>query len=338
MRHTPKRALSIRLDRFATIYLNGSETVLKMGSHDSPDYVFISHAHLDHICKQEPQNVEAICSEETFILSTLRGFGIKRAESPFLLLDSGHILGSKSIVLEAGCEEILYTGDVNNIPLADMPRQCFPKVHTLIIESNYGCPNLVFPPRHELVKEVVDYVRENLKKSRPVVFMGYPLGKSQHVQMILDRFLPDVEKYVSPSIARYNDVYRLFSMMINDKNILFSQSQSFPQDSNWVLYYPSISGRNAFLQVIKKKYGAVLIWFSGRSLLKGYEEMLAVDRAFPLSDHADFNGLLKIVEETSPQKILTVHGFSKEFSQELRNLGYEAYDLNSFRGRCIRLF
>lgn len=334
----PNKAISIRLDKFATIYLSGNEAVLKIGSSGSPDYVFISHAHLDHICKQGSQNVEAVCSEETFILSTLRGFGIKRAEDPFPLLDSGHILGSKSIVLETGGEKILYTGDVNNSPLAGIPRQCFPKTHTLIIESNYGHPSLVFPPRHELVKEVVDYVRENLKNSRPVVFMGYPLGKSQHVQMILDCFLPDVEKYASPSITRYNEVYRLFSMAIEEKKILCSQSQVFPRDSNWVLYYPNISGRNAFMQVIKKKYGAVLIWFSGRSLLKGYEEMLAVDRAFPLSDHADFNGLLKIVEETSPQRVLTIHGFSREFSQELRNLGYEAYDLNSLRGRCIRLF
>jgi putative mRNA 3-end processing factor len=332
------KALSIKLDRFATIYLNGRETALEIGSSRSPNYVFISHAHLDHICKQESKDVEAICSEETFILSTLRGFGIKRADSPFLLLDSGHILGSKSIVLETNCEKILYTGDVNNSPLADIPRQHFPKTHILIIESNYGCPSLVFPPRHELIKEVVDYVRENLNRGRPAVLMGYPLGKSQHVQMILDRFLPDVEKYVSPSIARYNEVYRLFSMTIEEKKTLCSQSQSFPKDSNWVLYYPNISGRNAFMQIIKRRYGAVLIGLSGRSLLKGYEEMLAVDRAFPLSDHADFNGLLKIVEETSPQKVLTMHGFSREFSKELRNLGYEACDFNSLRGKRIKLF
>ncbi|MEM2487162.1 MAG: MBL fold metallo-hydrolase [Thermoproteota archaeon] len=337
MPHFSKRTFSINLDRFATIYLNEYGTLLKPGSDSSADYVFISHAHLDHI-RKSPQNLEAICSEETFILSALRGIGLKRVEKHFPLFDSGHILGSKAILLEARNGTILYTGDINTSPLGDIPRQRFPKVHTLIIESNYGSPNLVFPPRHELVKEAVDYLRENLSKNRPVVLMGYPLGKSQHIQMIFDSFLPDVEKYTSPSILRYNDVYRLFSLTIESKNIMYSQSQILPKGYNWVLYYPNISGRNAFMQVLKKKYNAVLIGFSGRSLLNDYEETLNIDKAFPLSDHADFRGLLKIVEETSPQKVFTIHGFSKRFSRELRKSGYEAYDLNSMKEKCIKLF
>jgi len=332
-----KKVFSINLDRFATIYVNEHETLLKPGSDSSADYVFISHAHLDHIYKST-QDSGAICSEETFLLSTLRGIGLKRVEEPFPLFDSGHILGSKAILIEAGDETILYTGDINTSPLGNIPRQRFPKVHTLIIESNYGNPNLVFPPRSELVKEAVDYLRENLSKNRPVVLMGYPLGKSQHIQMILDGLLPDVEKYASPSIIRYNDVYRLFSLTIENKSIMYSQSQALPKGYNWILYYPNISGRNAFMQVLKKKYDAVLTVFSGRSLLEGYEEALGIDKAFPLSDHADFKGLLEIIEETSPQRIFTTHGFSKEFSRELRKLGYEAYDLNSMRGKCIRLF
>ncbi|MDW8033897.1 MAG: MBL fold metallo-hydrolase [Nitrososphaerota archaeon] len=282
--------------------------------------------------------MEAICSEETFLLSTLRGIGLKRAENHFPLLDSGHMLGSKAILLETGDGTILYTGDINTSPLGGISRQRFPRVNVLIIESNYGCPNLVFPPKHELIKEVVDYLKENLSKNRPVVLMGYPLGKSQHIQMILDGFLPEVEKYASASIVRYNDVYRLFSFRIEEKKILYSQSQALPKGYNWILYYPNISGRNAFMQVLKKKYSAVLIGFSGRSLIYGYEESLGVDKAFPLSDHADFKGLLKIVEETSPQKVLTIHGFSTEFSRELRKLGYDAYDLNSMKGKCITLF
>ncbi|MEM3712379.1 MAG: MBL fold metallo-hydrolase [Thermoproteota archaeon] len=338
MSNSSKRAFSIKLDRFATIYLNENEVLLKPESNHSADYFFISHAHLDHVCKPSSKNVEAICSEETFLLSTLRGIGIKRSENNFPLFDSGHILGSKAILLETENGTILYTGDTNNSPLGNIPRQRFPRVNTLIIESNYGHPSMVFPPRQELVKEAVDYLRENLSKNRPVVLMGYPLGKSQHIQMILDSFLPDVEKYASPSIVRYNDVYRLFSLAIEEKKTLYSQSQSLPRGYNWMLYYPNISGRNAFMQVLKKKYNAVLIGFSGRSLIDGYEETLGIDRAFPLSDHADFNGLVKIVEETSPQRVFTIHGFSKEFSRELRKLEYEAYNLNSMKKKCIRIF
>jgi putative mRNA 3-end processing factor len=328
------RNRTIRLDKFATICLNGKEFFLKTDSQPS-EYVFISHAHSDHLCKPDSESIRAICSEETFILSTLRGVKMKRAESPFRLLDSGHILGSKAIVLEVGTGELLYTGDVNNYPLGSISRHRFPRVHTLIIESNYGLPNLVFPPRHELIREIADYVDEMITKNKPLVLMGYPLGKSQHLQMILDPFLQDVEKYASPSIVGYNEVYALFSMRIENKKVLSSQSQDLPKGRSWILYYPNVSGRNAFMQVLKKKYDAVLISFSGRVLFNGYEKMFGVDKAFPLSDHADFNGLLEIVKETSPQRVFTVHGFSKEFSRELKKLGYDSYNISSLKGKCI---
>jgi Cft2 family RNA processing exonuclease len=79
--------------------------------------------------------------------------------------------------------------------------------------------------------------------------------------------------------------------------------------------------------MLKRKYDALLISFSGRSLLSDYR-VLGVDKAFPLSDHADFNGLLEVVRETVPEKVFTVHGFSREFSEELRKLGYDAHALN----------
>ncbi|MEM2087689.1 MAG: MBL fold metallo-hydrolase [Thermoproteota archaeon] len=320
--------MSVKLDRFATLHLKKGEASLKTCSETVSTYLFISHAHLDHIERSNTQSMEAVCSEETFLLSTLRGLKIKRTDSnPFTLLDSGHILGSKAIFIDAADGGILYTGDVNTSPMGSLLRQKFPKVHSLIIESNYGHPSLVFPPKRELLREIVDYVCEAIR-NRPLVLMGYPLGKSQHLQMLLDPVLQDIaETYASPSIAGYNEIYRLFSIKISEKKVFSSQSSELPKDCCWALYYPNLSGRNAFLQILKRKYGAVLISFSGRSLLGDYEKMLGVDKAFPLSDHADFNGLLEVVRETVPEKVFTVHGFSKEFSKELRKIGYDAHTL-----------
>jgi putative mRNA 3-end processing factor len=321
--------VSVKLDRFATLHLKKGVAFLKTYSETVSNYLFISHAHFDHIDRSNTRSMEAVCSEETFLLSTLRGLRIKRAAStPFTLLDSGHILGSKAIFIDAMDGGILYTGDVNTSPMESLPRQRFPKVHSLIIESNYGCPSLVFPPKHELLREIMDYVHEAIRRNRPLVLMGYPLGKSQHLQMLLDPILQGVvELYASPSIASYNEIYSLFSMKIGEKKVFSSQSSELPRDCCWALYYPNISGRNAFLQMLKRKYGALLISFSGRSLLGDYEKALGVDKAFPLSDHADFNGLLEVVRETVPEKVFTVHGFSKEFSEELRKLGYDAHAL-----------
>ncbi|MBO3832163.1 MAG: hypothetical protein FGF51_02080 [Candidatus Brockarchaeota archaeon] len=332
------KRFSVKLDRFATIRLREGEALLKIGSDEALNYLFISHAHFDHLGKSDARRTLAVCSEETLLLSTLRGLEVKRAEqNPFILLDSGHILGSKALLVETDMGGILYTGDVNTSPVKSIPRQRFPRVRTLIIESNYGHPSLVFPPRRQLVGEIVDFVSETVRKGRPMVLMGYPLGKSQHVQMVLDPVLQGVvETYVSSSIAEYNNVYRLFSVGIGGKKVFTPQSSELPGGS-WALYYPNVSGRNAFMQLVKRKYGAVFISFSGRSLFNGYSEALGVDKAFPLSDHADFNGLMEIVRETSPEKVFTVHGFPEEFSRELRRLGYDSKPIRPSMEASFRL-
>ena len=51
------------------------------------------------------------------------------------------------------------------------------------------------------------------------------------------------------------------------------------------------------------------------------------DISIPLSDHADFNELKEAVNQVRPKKIITVHGFTREFASELRRLKYEAWSL-----------
>ena len=52
-----------------------------------------------------------------------------------------------------------------------------------------------------------------------------------------------------------------------------------------------------------------------------------VDAAFPLSDHADFPSLLRFVELVQPKRVLTLHGFAREFATVLRARGIDALAL-----------
>ena len=51
------------------------------------------------------------------------------------------------------------------------------------------------------------------------------------------------------------------------------------------------------------------------------------DAAFPLSDHADYPSLLKFVELVQPKRVLTLHGFAREFAATLRQRGVDALAL-----------
>jgi DNA ligase-1 len=51
------------------------------------------------------------------------------------------------------------------------------------------------------------------------------------------------------------------------------------------------------------------------------------DAAFPLSDHAGYDDLLRHVENVAPKRVLTLHGFASEFAADLRARGIEAWAL-----------
>jgi Cft2 family RNA processing exonuclease len=46
-----------------------------------------------------------------------------------------------------------------------------------------------------------------------------------------------------------------------------------------------------------------------------------------LSDHAGYDDLLRYVELVSPKRVFTTHGFAREFAQDLRARGIEAWTL-----------
>src|SRR5213078_4215189 len=49
---------------------------------------------------------------------------------------------------------------------------------------------------------------------------------------------------------------------------------------------------------------------------------------FPLSDHADYNDLIRYVDLVQPKRVLTLHGFAAEFARDLRERGIEAWALS----------
>ena len=53
-----------------------------------------------------------------------------------------------------------------------------------------------------------------------------------------------------------------------------------------------------------------------------------VDAAFPMSDHADFPGLLEAVKRVDPKRVLTIHGYTREFAAELRRQHYDAWSID----------
>ena len=57
---------------------------------------------------------------------------------------------------------------------------------------------------------------------------------------------------------------------------------------------------------------------------RGARRRRAIDRAFVLSDHADWKGLLSAIRATGCENVITTHGYTELFAQYLKEQGWNA--------------
>ena len=292
------------------------------------DYTFVSHAHMDHVETPHPGSV-VLTSRETALLARARGveLGPKTLDPPegVAMLDSGHILGARALCIE---DELLYTGDAAGRARAFMSRCKTKKARVLITETTFGDPQYVFPPLDEVVKRVNEMISHTFDKGRPVVLMGYPLGKSQILSYLFSSWNPF---FVYGHVSEMNRIYRESGIDLQkEAKTIGATLEGLPQGP-WVMVAPMMSSRNKLAARLKKEYRAVLASFSGWAVQQGYGRSLGADYSFPLSDHCDYNELLSLAREVSPELVYTTHGFTSEFAKTLRGEGFDAKPLEGYQ-------
>ena len=291
------------------------------------DYTFVSHAHIDHVHLPTGKS-KVVASKETTKLAKLRGYdlGQTREEAPGIeLLDAGHILGSRSVLVK---DRLLYTGDLSTRDRAFLKGFKGVRCETLIIESTYGRSRYVFPETEDLVSEVNRFISYCFDNCRPVILTGYPLGKAQLISYLFNHWEPI---YVNESIHAMNSCHIDLGVDLKcfDK---FNSSEKLRERSSsgpWILISPSSGSRSPFLRSLREKYNAALATFSGWAVDSRYRFMMNVDRAFPMSDHCDYQELIDFVRRCAPSKVYTVHGFAAEFAAKLQSLGFDAEPLEN---------
>lgn len=269
------------------------------------DYHIISHAHSDHIPNRSLGKI--VASEETLVLASYkRSFGkYDKPPKTIDLIDSGHILGSKAVLIE---DEILYTGDLNTRSRLFIKGFKPPSARILIIEATYGDPRFKFKDFNSLADEAIRLILKNLNQGKNIVVSGYSLGKSQ----ILTKLFSWYENlYVTKRVKYFNELYRCFGIELG---------KNFKEWAGRIKQPFILIGYNSSREVKEAiyKFNAVPIKFTG---------WVATNRAglgFPISDHADFYDLLRVVDRVNPEKVYVFYGFKNRFATSLRNLGYDA--------------
>jgi DNA ligase 1 len=293
---------------------------------DAKRFAFVSHAHSDHIAPHE----EIIVSERTARLMQSRlpdsrtehilPFGEKRMVHglDLMLLPAGHIFGSAQCFLFAGNETLLYTGDFKLRPGKSAEPAEWRKADTLIMETTFGLPRYRFPPTERVIDQIIAFCRETIDEGGVPVLLGYSLGKAQEILCSLDG--AGLTPMLHGSVYQMTRVYEQFGQSFC-KYLRYNRNDV----AGKVLICPPSANHSSMLEKIARKRVAIISgWAVDPNAIYRYQ----VDAAFALSDHADYNDLLRYVELVQPRRVFTLHGFATSFARDLRERGIEAWALS----------
>jgi putative mRNA 3-end processing factor len=305
------------------------DTPLFLDAHRRTDLSFVSHAHGDHIARHG----RIIATAATLQLVERRIGKIQtQVAAPYRqrfdlgtldleLLPAGHVLGSAQLRLTRKGLRVTYTGDLNLVPSLTAEPAEVAHCDLLVLESTFGHPRYRFPPREETFAAMRAFVEESFARGVKPVFLAYALGKSQEAMTALARH--GYPLVAHEAIADVCDVYAAHGRGVPHRRFEHSLKEGE------VLFFPPHLSRGAALKRLAPVRTAVLTgWAVDESARRRY----GADEAFPLSDHADFQGLVDYAVATCAKRVLTVHGgFAADLAAALRDLGLDAKPLETPR-------
>ncbi|MEM8846173.1 MAG: ligase-associated DNA damage response exonuclease [Bacteroidota bacterium] len=289
------------------------------------DKAIISHGHADHSRWGHKQyithhrnipiirhrlgdiNVSGKNWGETFTIN-----GVK-----FSLHPAGHIIGSSQIRVEHKGEVWVFTGDYK----IEDDGVCTPyenvKCHTFITECTFGLPAFKWLPQSEVFHDINTWWSQNQAEGKTSVLFGYSLGKAQRLLKHLDTSIGKI--YTHGAVENMTEVLRPL-VDLPETHLITSDTKKEELLGNIVVAPPSAHGSTW----IRKMVPFVNATASGWMAFRGARRRRAIDKGFVLSDHCDWEGLLKSIKATEAEKIICTHGYTEIFSRYLRELGYDA--------------
>ncbi len=290
-------------------------------------FAFVSHAHSDHFARHET----ILCSEVTSSLLRDRfshprtdcqspAFHVPIVRDGFRirLLPAGHIPGSAMIHVTRTSDNasLLYTGDFKTRRSRISEAVSFLSANTLIIESTFGLPAYEFPSPMEVEAEVLRFIHDCFADNVTPVLLGYSLGKSQEVLALLAE--NEIPALLHPAVVAMTAACRSAGVTGLPHPVEFTGTAA----PGHVVITPPHALRTKLFEHLGPRRAAML---SGWAVQPESGFRFGVDSMIPFSDHADHPGLLECIQRVRPSRVLTVHGYAKEFAAELRSRDIDAW-------------
>lgn len=288
------------------------------------DDACVSHGHSDHIKRH--RHIYATPATASFVRRRLGNIQITEVPffQPFSIGDiklkfipAGHILGSAQILVENNGTRLLYSGDFNTVPNATAEPLAVETCDILIMESTFGNPQYRFPSRDKMIDQLCGFVQSCLQSGEIPLVFGYTLGKAQEAMKILAD--NGFRLCVHSSVLHLAEIYQQHGIDFGDV-IKFNAHVDL---EGRVIVLPPQARQSRAVERLQPNRS---VFLSGWGIDQKARFRYGVDEVIPLSDHADFDGLLAYIEQTAPKTIYTTHG-PRDYYLFLRGLGYDAHPL-----------
>lgn len=295
----------------------------------------ITHAHGDHARTGSEQYFGA---EEGLPLLAERLPGCSIAGIPYgetrrfgsanvSLHPAGHILGSSQVRIEVDGRVCVVSGDYKRaldptcLPFEVVPCDVF------VTEATFALPVYRWPSMDEIVRAILEWWDDCVRKGVPAVLFSYALGKAQRV---LAELAARVDRTVHLHGAMLGLVQRYRDLNVKMLPTIPISETARGKDfaGELILAPPSAAGA----QWMRRFSNASTGFASGWMRIRGNRRRRGYDRGFVISDHADWPALIDTIHACGARRILPTHGNTDALVPYLRELGFDAEPLRTEYG------
>jgi putative mRNA 3-end processing factor len=237
---------------------------------------------------------------------------------------AGHVLGSAQIRVEVDGEVWVASGDYKRD--ADPTCAGFEVVpcDTFITEATFALPVYRWADTAVVAADIHAWWQANAAAGKTSVLFSYSLGKAQRLLAELARFT-DETVYLHGALVPLTDIYREAGVDMLATEPVSAQDKKADFAGALVMAPPSAAGSRWMRRFKHHETG----FASGWMRIRGNRRRRGYDRGFVLSDHADWPGLIRTIEQTGASRVLATHGRTDVLVEYLRQRGLDAAPLTT---------
>jgi putative mRNA 3-end processing factor len=239
---------------------------------------------------------------------------------------AGHVLGSAQVRMEHAGRVVVVSGDYKRDPDPTcVPFEAVP-CDVFVTESTFGLPVYRWPPMDQVIDELLAWWDDCARRKVPAVLFCYALGKAQRILAELAR-RTDRTVHLHGAMLRLVESYREAGVAMVPTEPVSESAHGRDFAGELIMAPPSAAGSPWMKRFAKASTGFASGWMQ----IRGNRRRRGYDRGFVVSDHADWPGLLRSIEQSRASRIYVTHGNGETLIRHLRDQGHDAVALRVLR-------